>query len=238
MILVSVHQSSPLVQSSDCRRPKIYTCCPKLMHSLQRLQCEHLKYHTFPPLCILIMHLLLQLIAQRSLHKICGCSEFDYSKTSNNGPFEKRTISVQRTDHLPPVDFTTELIHFEPPRSRHLSTPNNGHLSVPNIPQPIPLKMDSEDNVDACRPLSLRHCCLIQRPNTIVALLRIVLAFLVSGKQRRGPKRQPHCVRQSQITMPTGSVPNAYNGYLRISDLQQWSHIILMILVLLLPSCY
>ena len=31
------------------------------------------------------------------------------------------------TDHLPPIDFTIELIHFEPPRSGHLSTPNNGH---------------------------------------------------------------------------------------------------------------
>ena len=43
-----------------------------------------------------------------------------YSKTSNNGPSEKRTTSVQRMAHLPPID-------FEPPRSGHLSTPNNGH---------------------------------------------------------------------------------------------------------------
>ena len=50
-----------------------------------------------------------------------------YSQTSNNGPSEKWTTSVQRTAHLPPIDFTIELIHFEPPRSRHLSTPNNGH---------------------------------------------------------------------------------------------------------------
>ena len=50
-----------------------------------------------------------------------------YSKTSNNGPSEKRTTSVQRTAHLPLIDFTTELIHYEPPRSGHLSTPNNGH---------------------------------------------------------------------------------------------------------------
>ena len=28
-----------------------------------------------------------------------------YSKTSNNGPSEKRTTSVQRTAHLPPIDF-------------------------------------------------------------------------------------------------------------------------------------
>ena len=48
-------------------------------------------------------------------------------KTSNNGPSQKRTTSVQWTAHLPPIDFTIELIHFEPPRSGHLSTPNNGH---------------------------------------------------------------------------------------------------------------
>ena len=47
-----------------------------------------------------------------------------YSKTSNNGLSEKRTTSLQRTAHLLPIDFT---IHYEPPRSGHLSTPNNGH---------------------------------------------------------------------------------------------------------------
>ena len=35
--------------------------------------------------------------------------------------------SVQWTAHLPPIDFTIKLIHFEPPRSGHLSTPSNGH---------------------------------------------------------------------------------------------------------------
>ena len=35
--------------------------------------------------------------------------EDSYSKTSNNGPSEKRTTSVQRTGHLPPIDFTIEL---------------------------------------------------------------------------------------------------------------------------------
>ena len=50
-----------------------------------------------------------------------------YSKTSNNGSSVKQTTSVQRTAHLPPIDLTIELIHFEPPRSGHLSTPNNGH---------------------------------------------------------------------------------------------------------------
>ena len=34
-----------------------------------------------------------------------------YSKTSNNGPSEKRTTSVQQTDHLPLIDFAIELLH-------------------------------------------------------------------------------------------------------------------------------
>ena len=72
----------------------------------------------------------------------------------------------------------------------------------------------------------------------IVAVLRIVLAFFVSVKQWKDQKMQPHRVQQSQITTPTGSIPNAYNGYLCIPDPQWWSHIILVILVLLLPSCY
>ena len=38
-----------------------------------------------------------------------------HNKTSTNGPSEKRTTSAQRTAHLPPVDFTIELIHFKPP---------------------------------------------------------------------------------------------------------------------------
>jgi len=43
------------------------------------------------------------------------------------GPSEKWTTSIQQTAHLPPIDFTIKLIHYEPPRSGHLSTPNNGH---------------------------------------------------------------------------------------------------------------
>ena len=44
------------------------------------------------------------------------------SKTSNNGCSEKRTTSVQRTAHLPPIAFTIELIHYEPSRSGHLNS--------------------------------------------------------------------------------------------------------------------
>ena len=45
-----------------------------------------------------------------------------YSKTSNSGLSEKRTISVQRTSFVPPIDIPIELIHKEPPRSGHLGT--------------------------------------------------------------------------------------------------------------------
>ena len=38
-------------------------------------------------------------------------------KPVNLGPSEKRTTSVQRTAHLSPIDFTIELIPFEPPKS-------------------------------------------------------------------------------------------------------------------------
>ena len=41
----------------------------------------------------------------------------------------------------------------------------------------------------------------------LVALLCIVLAFLVSVNQRRGSKMRTHRVQQSQITTPTGSIP-------------------------------
>ena len=35
-----------------------------------------------------------------------------YSKTSNNRPSKKRTTSLQRTAHLPPIDFSIEYITF------------------------------------------------------------------------------------------------------------------------------
>ena len=102
----------------------------------------------------------------------------------------------------------------------------------------LPPKADSKDNADACRPLSLRHRHWIQRSSTIAALLCIMLAFLLSIKQWTGPEMRPHHVQQSQITTPTGSIPNAYNRYLHIPDPQWWYYIILMMFVLLLPSCY
>ena len=125
-------------------------------------------------------------------------------------PPKKRTTSVQQTAHLPPIDFT---ITFWTSEKR---TPLNSEQRTLISPQhtlantKLPPKADSEDNADACWPLSLHHRCWIQRPSTIVALLRILLAFLVNVKQQRGRKMRPHCVQQSQITTPTGSIPEVY----------------------------
>ena len=43
-------------------------------------------------------------------------SSSHYSGTSHNGLSEIRTASIQQTNHVPPNDFTIELIHFQPPR--------------------------------------------------------------------------------------------------------------------------
>ena len=69
----------------------------------------------------------------------------------------------------------------------------------------------------------VREYACLYRKFYISALLLIVVAILVSVKQRRGPKMQPHSVQQpsqSPITTPTGSIPNADT-----SDPQRWSFI-------------
>ena len=68
---------------------------------------------------------------------ICGYLKgeshvFIYSKKSNDRPSEKQTTSLQQMDHLPPIDFTIELICFKPPRSGHLSTPYSISCSSPS----------------------------------------------------------------------------------------------------------
>ena len=51
-----------------------------------------------------------------------------YSETSNNGPSERRTTSIQQTNSMPPVTLPIEI---EPPRSGHLSTLDNGQPACP-----------------------------------------------------------------------------------------------------------
>ena len=65
---------------------------------------------------------------------VLGCFLLASSKTSNNTlkRSEKWTTSLQQTDHLPPTDFTIDLIHFEPPRSGHPSTPYSRQIASKN----------------------------------------------------------------------------------------------------------
>ena len=55
----------------------------------------------------------------------------NYSETSNDELSEKQTISVQRTNSMPPIILPIEIVYLEPPRSGHLSTPDNGQLACP-----------------------------------------------------------------------------------------------------------
>ena len=76
-------------------------------------------------------------------------------------------------------------------------------------------------NADAFGPLSYRHRRWIQKSSTILALLLIMVAFLVSVKQRKGPKT-------SRSTAQPITDYHAYQkytecGYLRIPDQQRWS---------------
>ena len=43
-------------------------------------------------------------------------SLWDYSEISNNRISNIQTTSIQWTNHVPPIDFTIQLIHFQPPR--------------------------------------------------------------------------------------------------------------------------
>ena len=111
------------------------------------------------------LHHFFSIQKSRLVHVLYSYTRQRCSKTSNNGPSEKRTISVQRTDHLPPIDFTNDLlIHFEPPRSAwtpliseqrtlSLMTPTNSFVR----------------NANACRLLRkiVGHHRWIQRPSII-----------------------------------------------------------------------
>ena len=97
---------------------------------------------------------------------MCGLSNVNYSKTSNNGPSEKRTTSVERTAHLPPVDFTFQTSEKWTPLNSEQRTLISSQCTLANTK--LPPKTDSKDNTDACRPLSLRHHHWIQRLSTTV----------------------------------------------------------------------
>ena len=52
--------------------------------------------------------------------------QWRYSKTSNNGPSEKRTTSIQRTELMPLIDFPIHTVHLN---LRERTPPNSGQRS-------------------------------------------------------------------------------------------------------------
>ena len=52
----------------------------------------------------------------------------DYSRTSHNGPSEKRTTSLQRTKSVARIEIPISIIHSQPPRSGRFSIPDSGQL--------------------------------------------------------------------------------------------------------------
>ena len=107
-----------------------------------------------------------------------------YSKTSKNGPSEKRTTSVQRTAHLPPIDFTIELIHFEK------RTPLNSEQRTLISPRRI-LKTDSEVTPTYCGRLSTAFVTpplLESKTKHYISTIAHRAIPSRHGKQWRGPK--------------------------------------------------
>ena len=89
-----------------------------------------------------------------------GQGQKKYSKTSNNGPSEKRTTSLQWTAHFPPIDFTTELYisNLREANTSQLRTMDTDQ--APDVPWPIQNYLRKRTvklyphNPDGCRPLS------------------------------------------------------------------------------------
>ena len=57
-----------------------------------------------------------------------------YSGTSHNGLSEIRMASMQRTNHMSPIGFGIEVIHFQPPRDA------DNLLSSDNLTEHMPPK--------------------------------------------------------------------------------------------------
>jgi len=153
-----------------------------------------------------------------ALHMLQNILKFHcsmYSKTSNNGPSEKRTTSLQRTAHLPPIDFTIELIHYKPPRSRHLSTPNNGHWTGPDLPSPIQNYL--------WKWTVKRYTHIMFRNATIAGFNDRALYYHCASlsRQRKATERSENA---SPADHTLSRLPEVYrmqaiyNGYLRIPD--------------------
>ena len=60
-----------------------------------------------------------------------------YSKTSNNGPSEKRTTSLQRTAYLLPIDFTIDTFRTSEKRTPLNSEQRTHDQALTYVPWPI-----------------------------------------------------------------------------------------------------
>ena len=115
-----------------------------------------------------------------------------YSKTSNNGPSEKQTNSVQCIDHFAPIVFTLSASEKQTPLNfvqRTLPSPKHS-LTIHNYLQKWTVKLHPPINrmlVDHFHKIEC-HCGWIQRPGITLALSLVVLAFLTTVQQHRGPK--------------------------------------------------
>ena len=72
------------------------------------------------------------MIFVKCMVQVCR-EETIYSETSNNGLSERRTTSVQRTNSMPSIALSIEIVHLEPPSSGHLSTLDNGQPACPQL---------------------------------------------------------------------------------------------------------
>ena len=74
-----------------------------------------------------------------SVYEISFLSLLWYSRTSDNGPSEKRTTSLQRTHSLLRTEITIVIVLKQPPRNGRFSIPDSGqelhsqlHFSIQN----------------------------------------------------------------------------------------------------------
>ena len=61
---------------------------------------------------------------------VCVCVLSHYSETSKSRLSEMWTIFVQQVNPMSVIDLAIEIVHLEPPRSRHLSTLKPAWLQI------------------------------------------------------------------------------------------------------------
>ena len=78
-----------------------------------------------------------------------------YSETSDNGPSEIRTSSIQQTNHMPPIDVAIELIHFQP--LRYYSGQQTNSI-LPNNCKPYKITSESGQRSKPSGEMVLKVC--------------------------------------------------------------------------------